>query len=185
MADLINKYSNGKIYKVIDISYTKCYYGSTTQELSSRMTAHRRDYKRFKLKDYKYLTVFEIFDEFGITNCKIELVEMFPSVNKSELEAREGFYIKNNECVNKVIPGRTVAEYYHDNKEKMNLKSKEYFINHREKCKENNILYRTKNKEKISEQRRKYRERNKEKIALNSKASYLKRKESQNAVNIL
>ena len=41
-----NKYHNGKIYQIVDIAYTKCYIGSTTEELSMRMARHRSDFKR-------------------------------------------------------------------------------------------------------------------------------------------
>ena len=40
-------------------------------------------------------------------NCKIELVENYACNSKEELNAREGFYIQNNECVNKLVAGRT------------------------------------------------------------------------------
>ena len=43
-----NKYANGKIYKITDIGYNKCYIGSTIQPLCKRMLGHRQDYKLFK-----------------------------------------------------------------------------------------------------------------------------------------
>ena len=64
------------------------------------------------------LTVHQIFDEYGFENCKIELVELFPCNIKAELLKREGEIIKNNECVNKFIPGRTQSEYQKDNRDK-------------------------------------------------------------------
>ena len=38
-------YQNGKIYKIWDNAYTKCYIGSTVETLASRMTKHRDKYK--------------------------------------------------------------------------------------------------------------------------------------------
>ena len=43
---------------------------------------------------------------FGLENCKIALVELFPCASKMELERKEGEYIKNNDCVNKTVVGR-------------------------------------------------------------------------------
>ena len=102
----INKYQQGKIYKIVDNAYTKTYYGSTTSTLSTRMGQHRSCYKRWGegKKGYGYVSSYEIFDEFGIENCKIELVELCPCNSKEELERREGEIIKANECVNKLIP---------------------------------------------------------------------------------
>jgi len=41
----------------------------------------------------------------------IELIEHYPCANKKEAHAREGFWIRNNECINKYVPGRTMKEY--------------------------------------------------------------------------
>ena len=43
----MNKYQNGKIYKIVDVGYSKCYIGSTCEELSQRMARHRAIYKQF------------------------------------------------------------------------------------------------------------------------------------------
>ena len=107
-------YSKGKIYKITDIGYNECYYGSTIQPLSKRIGKHRSDYKRYKDGKCNNVTSFILFDKYGVENCKIELVEDCDCKTKEELHKREGFYIRNNECVNKVITGRTWKEYYKD-----------------------------------------------------------------------
>ena len=100
-----NKYLNGKIYKITDNAYSKCYYGSTCAKLCQRMARHRSQYRGFKNgTDHKRCT-FELFDEFGVENCKIELVKLFPCSSKIQLEAEEGHYQKSNECINKCIAG--------------------------------------------------------------------------------
>ena len=53
------------------------------------------------------MSVYAIFDEFGVENCSIELVELFPCASKMELERKEGECIKNNDCVSKTDVGRT------------------------------------------------------------------------------
>lgn len=125
-----NKYQSGKIYKVTDIGYNKCYYGSTTRELSQRMADHRNKYRGKSDKQYK-CRVCVLFDEYGIENCKIELVELFPCNSKSELTARECHYIKNNECLNKVVPGRTRSERYVDNRDSMLAKARDKYENNK------------------------------------------------------
>ena len=44
----MNRYENRKIYKIVDVGYTKCYFGSTCEELSQRMARHRGAYKHQK-----------------------------------------------------------------------------------------------------------------------------------------
>ena len=102
-----NIYNNSRIYKIVDLQYTKAYYGSTTQSLSKRMSKHRDKYRCGKLQCTSKL----LFDEFGIDNCKIELVEKVECNDIDELRKIEGEYIKKNECVNKNIAGRSKEEY--------------------------------------------------------------------------
>jgi hypothetical protein len=59
------------------------------------MCNHRYDYQRYKKNGQKGdVGVYKIFDEFGVENCKIELVELFPCASKMELHKKEGEYIK-------------------------------------------------------------------------------------------
>ena len=112
-----NKYSRGKIYKVVDAGCSKCYFGSTTEKLFNRLSKHKNIYKQYlagkRAKNDKTSTCI-LFEEFGMENCKIELVENYPCNSKEELNAGEGFYIKNNECVNKLVAGRTQKERYEE-----------------------------------------------------------------------
>ena len=138
-----NIYRNAKIYKIVDVGYNEQYFGSTTVELSKRMTRHRNRYRQYKKVGQFSYTSFLLFDKYGIENCKIELVEMYPCDSKEELNRREGHWIKNQECVNKIVAGRTHKEYYRDN-----------------------IEYETAGKRtsKARQQQQEYRERNREKI---------------------
>ena len=108
MTDTINnnKYQNTKTYKIFDISYTGKYIGSTYDTLSSRMTKHRCDYRRFKKGEYHYVSVFDLFDKYGLENCKIELIEHYPCENIDEQRKREGYHIQNEDCINKRVAGR-------------------------------------------------------------------------------
>ena len=97
-------YSNGKIYKIVPTNGDDmCYIGSTTKQyLSQRMDFHRNEYKKWqKNKEKSSTTLIEIFEKYGLENCKIELIENFPCNSKDELEKREGHYIKTLNCINK------------------------------------------------------------------------------------
>ena len=105
-------YSKSKIYKIepiVDHDVNDVYYGATTKHyLSSRWGNHTVDYRANKEIQ---TTVKLLFDKYGITNCHIVLVELYPCNSKDELSSKEGEYIRNNPCVNKQISGRTKQEY--------------------------------------------------------------------------
>ena len=157
-------YKNGKIYKIVDNGYNKMYIGSTTQPLYKRFSEHKCKYKQFKNGKSSKITVYDIFDEFEIVNCKIELIEEYQCENKAQLERKEGEHIKINECVNRCIPGRTRKDYYNDNKEKEYAQKKIWFQNNKDKEK----IYRRrkyiKNKEEENIKNKIYYEKNKQEI---------------------
>ena len=146
-----NKYENGKIYLITDIAYTKFYYGSTCESLSKRLWRHKHVYKEYLQGKTAYKnSICLLFDEFGCENCKIELVELFPTNSKIELRQREGYYQKNNPCINKVIAGRTMKDYYYDNKEHCQAMNKQWHMNNQEKTRQRKKEHREKNKDKLS-----------------------------------
>lgn len=133
----VNKYSNSKIYKIWSPSRDDLvYYGSTYQSLSQRMAIHRNDYRKFKRGKFSKVSSFKIFEE--CDDSRIELVENYPCSNKEELNSREGYYIRNNNCVNKVVPCRTQKEYYLDNKDKILDQVNQYYQEHKEQKKQYN-----------------------------------------------
>ena len=159
-------YSKSKIYKITNVGCDECYYGSTVQPLSKRMGQHREKYRLYKDGKGNNITSFILFDKYGLENCKIELVETYECKTKEELYQREAYYIKNNECVNKTIPGRTKKEYYEDNKDQIKEKNKEYqkeyYESNKDQIKEKKKEYRDANKDQIKEQKKEYYEQNKE-----------------------
>jgi hypothetical protein len=152
----MNKFSNAKIYKVTDVNNNESYYGSTINSLSLRKALHKNSYKKYKNGEFNKISIFDLFDKYGVDNCEIELVEEFPCENKIELLNREGFYIKNNECVNKTIAGRTLKEYYADNKEKYRQHNQEYYANNKEKISNHMKTYYQANKERIRQRQKIY-----------------------------
>ena len=149
-------YKNGKIYKITDIAYTKQYIGSTTQPLCKRFSCHKSKYKKWQTTNLNKITVYDIFDEFGIENCKIELVEEFECENKSQLERKEGEHIKNNDCVNRCIPGRTHKQYRIDHKAEIVERKKQYNIDNKAEIAEYNKQYCINHKAEIAEQKKQY-----------------------------
>ena len=111
-------YSKGQIYKITDVGQTKCYIGSTIQQLCYRMASHRANYKNYLDGKYTFVSVFSLFEEFGVENCKMVWVKDFPCNNKKELEAEEGKIQKETDCVNKKIAGRTRAQLFQKHPEK-------------------------------------------------------------------
>ena len=144
----MSKYQNGKIYKIVDIGYNKCYIGSTTENLSQRMARHRSQSKKRNGNHFRVCS-FDVFDEYGVENCKIELIENFSCNTKEELMRREGEYIKNLNCVNKIIAGRTKKEHYEDNKEHILEHNRLYKELHKEEKRELNKTYYKNNIEQI------------------------------------
>lgn len=138
----MNRYENGKIYKITDIGYNKCYIGSTCECLCQRMARHREQYKYYLKTGKKHTNVVFMFDEFGIDNCKIELIENYPAESKAMLQKQEGHYIKNTDCLNKKVEGRTRKEYQEDNGEIISEKWKEWYENNKEYCAEKTQLNR-------------------------------------------
>ena len=116
------KYENSKIYKITDLNDEMMYIGSTIQPLEKRLSMHKSHYRRYLKTQRNKLSSFEIFERYGLENCKIELIEEYPCESRRELSDREGEHIKENDCVNKNVAGRTSLEWYHDNKERLKEK---------------------------------------------------------------
>ena len=130
-----------------------CYVGSTCKEkLCQRMSHHRSQYKRCN----EGMASFILFDKFGVDNCIIELIELFPCNSKDEITKKEGEYIKQLNCVNKRVEGRTKDQYYQDNKEDILEYRKQYKNNNPEKIKKQCKLYYENNKDQILEKSKIY-----------------------------
>ena len=57
--------------------------GQRRKHLCRRMVKHRAAYKAYKNEGKgKHVTAYKLFDEFGLENCKIELVELCPRASK-------------------------------------------------------------------------------------------------------
>ena len=162
-------YQNGKIYKLWSPQGDDIYIGSTTLSLSRRKVQHVFEFKKGKGISSKLL--FEKYND-----VRIELLEECPCENKEQLVRKEGEYIRNNICVNKIIAGRTGKEYYEDNKEKII----EYNEKNKDKINERRRERYQKNKEVINEKQREYYEKNKDIINQKHREYHKKNREVLN-----
>ena len=111
-------YANSKVYKIWSTQGNKIYVGSTTKQyLSQRMDKHRECYRQWEKTSQRFITSFLIFDEYGLENCFIELLEYKECNSKDELIKIEGKHIRELDCVNKRIEGRTRKEHYEENRD--------------------------------------------------------------------
>lgn len=166
----------GSVYKIIaDNDETHVVYiGSTKQVLSRRFGHHKDDYKAFKNgKKTSFTSSFILFDEFGIENCKIILLESYDVSSKDELKSKEQIWIDKIPNCNKYKAFRTEEQ----KKEYQQKYDKQYRIDNREKIAEKYKVYAEEHKEQIAERQAKYREDNHEKIVEDKKTYYEKNNE--------
>lgn len=123
-------YQNSKIYRIVSDQTDELYYGSTTQPLTARLSSHKTSYKCWQKGESRYCSSYEVMK---YDDAKIILVEKYPCDTKEELHARERYFIENNTCTNKFIPGRTKKEYRENNKDKISEQKKEFYKDNKEK----------------------------------------------------
>jgi len=155
-------YSKGKIYTIRSYSTDDVYIGSTCSTLTKRLSEHKAHYETWLKKGFSYTTSFEVL-KYG--DAYIELVEECACENKQQLNRREGEIIRSMPCVNKVVAGRTKAEYCQDNAEKLAALRLEYLKKNKDTIAAVSRRLYEKNKEYIAARHKKYNEQNKARIA--------------------
>jgi group I intron endonuclease len=170
-------YEAGKIYKIV-CEDGKYYIGSTIRPLNSRLSSHKSVSKKTETNNaYNHIKTI------GWDKVTIELIELFPCENRTQLLERETWFITQHKedemCLNTRNPltDNTTPEarqtrieyckdYYQQHREERLQKQKEYHEQHREKRSEYNREYRQRNAEKLKnydkEYAEKYRERRRE-----------------------
>ena len=152
-------YQNGKIYKIFSYSTTDIYVGSTCDLLCNRLKQHKYQFKKNK----EYVSSFEILK---YDDVKIELIVNYPCNSKEELTREEGKHIRELDCVNKNIAGRTKAEYWIENNQHLLQKKKEYYEKNKEEIIEKQKVYVENNLEKTMKYQQEYRDSHKEETKL-------------------
>jgi len=166
------KYQQGKIYKIVCNITNEIYIGSTIQTLEKRLGQH---------KNQNYMSK-QIIEQ---NNYEIELIKDYPCNNKRELEEEESKYIRENKCINIVIPNRTMKEYYQENKDDIKQRTSKYYYNNVEHYCIYNKNYRDKNKEKLQEYDKQKYLNNKEKIKERVRKYRLYKREVERFRNIM
>jgi hypothetical protein len=137
---------NGMIYYISgeDGLDGDIYIGSTEEPtLEDRLKNHINDYKCWKNGRSSYVSSYDVFEKYGVENCKITLLEI---VGLNDIKfRREGHYQKTMNCVNKIIAGRTDAEWREDNKLIITEKKKQYHNDNRVADNERSNQYRIDN----------------------------------------
>ena len=110
-----NKYQQGKIYKIVCNITNEIYYGSTKETLKERLRLH------ILCRNCMSINIIDRGD------YKIELIKDYPCNSKKELEEEESKYIRENECINIIIPNRTKKEWTKENRKKINNQVKERY----------------------------------------------------------
>jgi hypothetical protein len=152
------------------------FYSSTTQPIFKRLSQFKKDNLK-KNTSYKWL-----FDKYGIDNIKIVLIKSFSCNNKEELEAEEAKYIRENDCINKMINlnKQKTKEDKQEIKEEKEIKKedKQEIKEDKQEIKED--------KQEIKEDKREIKEEdNKEKTARDKKRDTYKEYYTKNKENIL
>lgn len=120
----MNKYENGKIYKIHCNITNEIYIGSTIYTLETRLRGH------LCFKDCLSKNIIDRGD------YEIILIKDYPCNNKQELLWEERRHLENNICINKRLPIITEEEHkqnkkiYRDNNKH---KDKGYQDRHRDK----------------------------------------------------
>ena len=106
-------YSKGKIYKILNTIDDEIYVGSTMEKLSTRLKQHRAATTFWSTQK-----IHQHMREIGMEKFYIELIENCPCSSKGELLRKEGEWIRKIGTLNKLISGRSKAEYWKENTDK-------------------------------------------------------------------
>ena len=169
---MARNYQQAKIYciKVNTEEEYLPYVGSSCKRLlSQRMNQHRQHFKQWKNGKYHFISSFTLFEKYGIENCFIELIELFPCNCNDELRKKEREHIEKQECCNKV---KRVIITEEEMVERVKEYGKNHYELHKDELSEKHKIYYDEHKEQIIEKNKKYRETNKEKILEKAKEKY-------------
>lgn len=184
-------YQNGKIYALRSHQTDDVYIGSTTRDLNNRKANHMSSFKQGQKLTSRELCKYE--------DCYIELIEACPCDNKKELERREGQIIRETEnCINRIVVGRTPKEYREENvevlkerslkyrnanKKVIKVKNKKRYEENKEDILKKNKEWNDNHKEKVKEYKKEWCQVNAEKLKEQHHKNYLKNKADRNAKN--
>jgi hypothetical protein len=159
---------SAKIYKIVNNQSNEIYIGSTTQKLCKRFSNHKTSYNSWKIRKTGKCMSYDLFDKYGIENCRIILIESFPCKTTEERLRKEQEHIDSTECINK-IKAFSGIQIDQDKILRKQAYDKQYRETHNEKRKQKNKSYYDSNKDSIKTKRKIYLEKNKERTAQTQK----------------
>lgn len=161
-----NRYTNGKIYKLVNDVDDEIYVGSTCLPLHKRLYKHKNDAKNSK----RPLPAYNHLNSIGWDTIKIVLIQQFPCSNKMELERQERKWIDDlKPTLNKRIPTRSKQEYYDANFEQIKIYKQTWQKENRERLSAKSKVYRETNRDILLQKKKAYYEANKDKHIENCK----------------
>ena len=112
-----NNYNNAKIFKIVNNINGECYYNCTIDKLNGKWNSIKTLYNNwkvkteratapnnfnlFKLRDTEStILYYSLLNKYGLINCSIILVELYPCNNILELKQRLNYYIITCPCIN-------------------------------------------------------------------------------------
>ena len=190
-------YKTGKVYRIIHLHSDIQYVGSTMcNRLWDRWSQHVSSYSYWRKggsSNKKKVSIYPYFEEYGIENFKIILIEKYQVCDKKHIGAYEQLWINKLNCVNKQNVIKMLPKHYDkiynknyrkNNRNKLKVKNKEWRLKNRitllqkkkqdwenkreEYCMKKREHYK-KNKIEILQKQKKYNEKNREKIRTRKK----------------
>jgi len=112
---MVKDYQKGKIYRIFPVTKQDEkdeYIGATCRDyLCQRWGQHKSSYKDYLIGKQKKCYSFDLFEKYGVENCCIELIELYPCKDVHELYRREAEIQRSRPCINKPITGLSKSEY--------------------------------------------------------------------------
>ena len=100
----------GRVYQIVSPNGT--YIGSTFKSLARRLSEHLHMRSRWLSGDAHYTTSFDVL----AAPYSISEIETREFDSNRDLRRLEGQYIRQRECVNRYVAGRTPHEYFVENR---------------------------------------------------------------------
>lgn len=168
-------YNKAVIYKIMckDTNILNIYVGSTTNFINRKKehkyNCNHETSKKFNIYLYKFIR-----ENGGWNNWEMLILEQYNCNSSLELREKERYYFELLKAdLNNRYPKNTDADYYLQNKEKIDTNNKNYYDNNELYFKQ----YRENHKEKNKEYAKKYRETHKDEIKQKNKEQYLKNRQ--------
>jgi len=150
----------GKIYKIVVAQSNDIYIGSTFDDLAQRFKRHKKQYKLWKEGKTNGCGSFDLFDKYGIDNCKTLLIKEYDVVDRKHLQMYEQLWI-NRLCLYNVniqsafsIKKLYFKQWRQEHKEEQSEYGKKWREEHKDTIKQKRKEYETQNRVKISQKKR-------------------------------